>query len=156
MNFPTLATGLAIAVLSGLGLTAPATADVQVQFKGSLEGYTDASAFPYAIVHATGNASQLGQFTYTEPHFVTPPNGAGTFTFVARNGDTIFGTATGTATPTIPPDILTITWEATITGGTGRFAGATGSFTGVRIYNRATGDTAGSFEGSVSAPGAGD
>ena len=155
MKLPTLATGLAFAVLTGLGLSGLAVADAQVPFKGSLEGYTDASAFPNAVVYASGQASQLGQMTYVEPHFVTPPNGAGTFEFVGSNGDTIFGTATGTATPTNPPDVLTIEWDATITGGTGRFAGATGGFTVTRLYSTATLVSSGSFEGTLSAPGTG-
>jgi hypothetical protein len=156
MKVPTLAAGLAFAVLTGLGLGGLAVADAQVPFKGSFEGYADASAFPAVVLHLTGRASQLGQFTFVEPHVVTPPTGVGTFEFVASNGDTIFGTATGTATPTDTPNVLSIEAHATITGGTGRFAGATGSFTGVRLYDRATGWTAGTFEGSVSAPGAGD
>ena len=39
--------------------------------------------------------------------------------------------------------------------GTGRFAGATGSFTVQRQFDPATGTTTGSFEGTISSPGAG-
>ena len=41
------------------------------------------------------------------------------------------------------------------TGGTGRFAGATGEFTVERLVDTATGETEGSFEGTISSPGAG-
>ena len=44
---------------------------------------------------------------------------------------------------------------AVITGGTGRFAGAQGSFTIMRLVEQATGDTSGSFEGTITSPGAG-
>jgi hypothetical protein len=45
---------------------------------------------------------------------------------------------------------------ATITGGTGRFAGATGSFTTERLFDTVTLTTTGSFEGTISSPGAGN
>jgi len=49
--------------------------------------------------------------------------------------------------------VVRIVEEATITGGTGRFAGATGSFTTVRLYDPVAGTTSGSFEGTISTPG---
>lgn len=52
------------------------------------------------------------------------------------------------------PGVLSIRETATITGGTGRFAGATGSFTAERVFNIATSITTGSFEGAISSPGA--
>jgi hypothetical protein len=42
---------------------------------------------------------------------------------------------------------------ATITGGTGRFASASGTFTAERVVDLATTLTTGSFEGSISSPG---
>jgi hypothetical protein len=47
-----------------------------------------------------------------------------------------------------------ITEINTITGGTGRFAGAQGSFTVERLVNLATGFTSGSFHGTITSPGA--
>jgi hypothetical protein len=38
---------------------------------------------------------------------------------------------------------------ATVTGGTGRFAGATGSFICERLFDTIAGTTAGSFEGTI-------
>jgi hypothetical protein len=43
---------------------------------------------------------------------------------------------------------------ATITGGTGRFASASGNFTAERVVDLATGLTTGFFEGTISSPGA--
>ena len=104
-------------------------------FKGSLEG--DVTVTPLAPpflqvdVEATGNATHLGQFTLDIPHVVNPANrtAVGTYEFTAANGDKVYAEFTGTATPTATPGVLYIEETATITGGTGRFAGATGSFT---------------------------
>jgi hypothetical protein len=41
---------------------------------------------------------------------------------------------------------------ATITGGTGRFAGATGSFVGDRLVDMAHGTVTESFDGTISTP----
>jgi hypothetical protein len=51
--------------------------------------------------------------------------------------------------------IVSIVEQATITGGTGRFAGASGTFTIERLFDPAAGTTSGSFGGTISAPGAG-
>ena len=52
----------------------------------------------------------------------------GTLELVAANGDKIFATFTGLGT-FINPTTASVVEIATITGGTGRFAGATGTFT---------------------------
>jgi hypothetical protein len=157
MKLHTWATGLALAVCAGLGLGGPAAADAVVPFQGSLTGHADGSGFPSVVVHATGHATQLGQFALTMPHVVNPPanTAAGTFEFVAANGDTLFGTQTGVATLTATPNLIFIVETATITGGTGRFADATGGFTIERLYDRVSGATAGLIQGTLSAPGAG-
>jgi hypothetical protein len=49
-----------------------------------------------------------------------------------------------------PPNIVAITETATVTGGTGRFAGATGSIQVERVFNRATGVTTGTLQGWIS------
>ena len=155
-----LAAGHAWAVALVLGLSSPAAAGDQVPFKGGFEGVDTvtplAAPFVAAEVSATGNATRLGKFTLSISATVNRTTGAatGTFEFVAANGDTVFGTLTGQSSP---PDagVLTIEEAFTITGGTGRFAGATGGFTGTRLKNLATDDTIGVFEGTISSPGAG-
>jgi hypothetical protein len=52
-----------------------------------------------------------------------------------------------------PPNVVAITETATVTGGTGRFAGATGSIQVERIFDRATGVTTGTLEGWISMAG---
>jgi len=147
------AAGAALAVLVAAALGGPATASQQVPFSGKYEGSADASAFPAVVVHATGTATQLGRFSFTNPHVVNPATstGAGTFEFVAADGDTLVGEGTGVATPTSTPNVLFIVETWTITGGTGRFDGATGNFTVERIYDRVSGATTASFTGSISA-----
>ena len=151
------AAGLALAVVVVLGLTSPAAAGEQVPFKGSYEGVDTGTPLvpPFAsvTVEAAGNATHLGEFTFTELVTVNRATGMGSgiFLFTAANGDTVFGTISGQATFT-PPNVLSIVEIATITGGTGRFADATGSFTVARLKNTVTGATVASFEGN-SSPG---
>ena len=81
-------------------------------------------------------------------------SGSGTFVLTAANGDTVTGTVIGQAV--LPPvnGVLSINETWTITGGTGRFGGATGIFTMVRLKTRALTQTTGSFKGTISSPGA--
>ena len=147
--------GLALAVVVVLGLAGPAAAGEQVPFKGSLSG--DVTVTPIAPpflqvdVEAMGKATQLGQFTLDIPHVVNRANGTavGSYVFTAANGDTLTANFTGTATP-IGGGVLYIEEIATITGGTGRFAGVAGSFTSDRLYDTVAGTTIGSFKGTIS------
>jgi hypothetical protein len=49
--------------------------------------------------------------------------------------------------------VFAIVESATIVGGTGRFGGATGSFTMERLFDSIAGTTTGSFEGTISMRG---
>jgi hypothetical protein len=150
---------LALAVLAVLGLAGPVAAGEQVPFKGTLEGDVTVTPLDPPFVHvdvdATGNATQLGRFSLAIPHKVNlkTRTAIGSYEFTAANGDTLFAEFTGQATPTEIPGVLYIEETATITGGTGRFAGATGSFTCERLFDTITGTTIGSFEGTISTPG---
>ena len=84
--------------------------------------------------------SNLGAFTTAESRCVNPAMGTlfnGLFTFNFANGSTLFGTDSGTVT--LPPinGISPISLTFNITGGTGLFAGATGSLlvTGQVVFN---------------------
>ena len=54
----------------------------------------------------------------------------------------------------IEPDVFQDQEVHTITGGTGRFAGAQGSFTVKRLASGVTFLTSGSFQGTITPPGA--
>ncbi|MDQ6761777.1 MAG: hypothetical protein M3015_04010 [Bacteroidota bacterium] len=65
---------------------------------------------------------EYGDTTVPFPALVTS-----TATFTAASGDTIFATAEGYVELNFSNGDIHLTGTATITGGTGRFAGATGS-----------------------------
>jgi hypothetical protein len=150
--------GLALAVVTVLGLSGPAAAGDSVPFKGSLSGdvtHTPVDAQTDAVlVEATGTATQLGRFTLDIPHLVDLPTrtAAGIYEFTAANGDKVYAQFSGQASPTATPGVIYIVETAMVTGGTGRFAGATGSFVTERLYDRIAGTTIGSFEGTISVP----
>jgi hypothetical protein len=69
-------------------------------------------------------------------------------TFTAANGDALTATVLGQATRT-GPTTLSIVDAYTITGGTGRFADATGSFTLHSTVDGTTGVSSGTFSGAI-------
>ena len=135
----------------------------EVPFKGSWEGAVTARTplppgFLSISFEGTGNATHLGRFT-VEIRIVlntTDRTLTGTYEFTAANGDTLTAAVTGQS-PLTPPGVPQTDVEtATITGGTGRFASASGSFTAERVVDLATFLTTGSFNGTISSPGAGN
>jgi len=147
------------AVMSLIALLASvAMASEQVPFRGSLAAVEiDVVQGGTLIVDgsAVGNATQLGRYTMTYDVEVDLATGSsvGSATFVAANGDSFSTTIIGQGTPTPDPTIAMIEEVETITGGTGRFAGATGSFTVERVVNLVTGVSSGSFDGTILNPG---
>jgi hypothetical protein len=79
----------------------------------------------------------------------------GSFHFISASGDSIFTSVVGQGEPTETPGLNRIVEINTITGGTGRFAGAKGSFTLERLVDLNTGFTAGWFHGTITSPGGG-
>ncbi len=132
----------------------PAAADQPVPFKGSIQAFeTYQVQFPTLSVNAigTGTATHLGRFTvmYQVEVDLLTGGGPASIQFVAANGDTILATGMGQGSPTQDPAVGSIVETYTITGGTGRFAGATGSFTVRRLVNLVSGITSGSFDGTL-------
>jgi hypothetical protein len=136
----------------------PAPAGQQVPFNGSFAAVEIDEVQGTTLLvdgSGTGNATHLGRYTVTFEAVVNLETlmGVGTMSFVAANGDSIFTTFNGQATPTPDPNIFLVVELETITGGTGRFAGATGSFTLEREVDLTTGLSSGSFSGTISSPG---
>ena len=143
----------------GASAASEARGGSELPFQGRLEGVATITPLPPFLsvsIEGTGNATHLGRFTVENTHVVntTDRTATGTYNFTAANGDTLTADFTGQADPATP-GVLSIVEIATITGGTGRFAGATGSFTVERLFSQVTGVTSGSFEGTISSPGAG-
>lgn len=146
---PTSPTGAAV----GSAQT-EARGGAELPFHGSLEAVeADVVAPPFLHVNGTGSgtATQLGRFTSTFILTVTlsTRSATGSTTYIAANGDRLDATLVGQATSTTEPNVASIQEVATITGGTGRFANATGAFTIQRVANQLTGVSAGSFDGII-------
>ncbi len=131
-----------------------AAAEKEKPFRGSIQAVeTYDVQFPTLFAHGsgTGQATHLGRFavTYEFESNILAATGTGPAHFVAAKGDSLFTEVSGQGNPTDDPDISFIVETHTITGGTGRFAGATGSFTVERLISLSTGVTSGSFEGTI-------
>jgi hypothetical protein len=147
---PAFAAGGVVLSSAPAGLMLP----LRGRFSGTQSVTPGAPGTAVVQVSADGTATILGRFTITLPHTVTfaTQSAVGAFTIVSANGDQITGTFRGRAQ--VGP-IVSIVEEADVTGGTGRFAGATGSFRIDRVFNPVAGATAGSFVGAISAPNSG-
>ena len=149
---------LLLAILLVSTTLAAASARKPLPLKGSIEALeTYRVSGPTMFVTATGSgeATHLGRYTVTYEVQVDLPTGTGTglsAQYVAANGDRLFAEGSGQATPTEDPSVFVVVETYTITGGTGRFAGATGSFTETRRVNIGTGVTSGTIDGSIMIP----
>ena len=145
--------GLVAAFAVSLASVAVSAVAAETPFKGTVNAVeTGPVVFPTRFVdrEGTGNATYLGKYT---EHVVLQINlptltSTGTATFTAANGDTLFASVVGQATRT-GPTMLSIVEVYTITGGTGRFADATGSFTLRSTVDQVTGVSTGTFSGAI-------
>lgn len=148
---------LLLIVLASITFAAPLAGERQLLLKGSLQtAETQQAVFPTVFVNGTGsgNATQLGLYTMSYQAQVNIPTLASSTsaTLVAADGSTVFAEGSGQGTLTSTPGIVSIVETYTITGGTGRFAGASGSFTVKRVLNRATGVSTGTISGTIVLP----
>jgi hypothetical protein len=131
---------VAVAILMALATLAPAAAAESTTrpFSGSLAGgagqVPDASC-PFGVrteVWGSGQVTHLGRTTMTASHctqFLGAPE-VGLQTFVAANGDRLELSYVLTSDPYVPAEgaVLTLHGQTVVTGGTGRFADASGEF----------------------------
>ena len=104
-------------------------------------------------VTGKGNATHLGasSFEAITNVKVTPPAPfavSGTRTLTAANGDQLFTKFTGISTP-LSPGVSRANLHDVITGGTGRFQAASGSFDAVAISDQVTATFEVTFDGYI-------
>jgi hypothetical protein len=148
---------LIAAMLLTAAVSGPAAEARRIPFNGTIEATETVQIFgdpPLFSVLGSGTATttQLGQFTllYTFIALESQEVAIGASNYIAANGiDIIYTYATGVGSPTPDPDVVSVAETHTISGGTGRYAGARGSFTLNRLVNVVTGATSGSFNGTI-------
>jgi hypothetical protein len=134
-----------------LGFTAAPALAVPVAFTGSQSNDTppptlssDCAATQVLVSFTPENStsagtSNFGDFGASMRHCITLPPvsySGGQFTYEFDLGDTLFGTYSGAFALTDTPLLLANTVNFIVTGGTGRFEGATGAFTGTGTLDR--------------------
>lgn len=125
----------------------------ETPFKGKVNAVeTGTVVFPTRFLDrgGTGTATHLGRYTEQVTMVINIPtlSSTGVAAFTAANGDTLLATVVGQATRT-SPTTLSIVEVYTITGGTGRFADASGSFTLKSTLDQTTGISSGTFSGAI-------
>jgi hypothetical protein len=161
MKHNRLFVGTLLAVISGLALSHPAAAHDQVPFKAHAVSETIATtAFPIVTIDVRGSgvATHLGRFTQVQQHFINllgDPLGfyGGVYTFIGANGDTLIGGYGGRLVPTSMANVYLIDGAFTIEGGTGRFAGASGSGEASGVTDLSTGAVNLVLDGAIRSPG---
>ena len=142
-----------LALLVVLGAPSVAFATSSVPFNGSVSGsFTIISATTVAII-GTGHLEHLGKTMIAGTSANTGTSACGGFTtterdtFTAANGDEVFISSSDVFCPTSNPLVLQLTGSTTVTGGTGRFADASGSGT-IQASIVLTSMTSGTFSGT--------
>jgi hypothetical protein len=159
-----LAAALALAACSPdssrstLAPTSPSlsAASVALRFHGTLETATK-SVVPIGpgviLAHSegTGTASHLGRYEMFTDLTLNVALGTGTeeMAMKAANGDLVYATVTSQGIRRADGVTIDVVENATIIGGTGRFAGATGHFVLKCVVNQAAGTATGAFDGTI-------
>jgi hypothetical protein len=125
-----------------------ATGGSALPFRGTLEATETENGNQHHLV-ATGEATQLGRYTMTSDFTTStpPPRAIGTAVWTAADGSQLFTTVAGEGVLTFPT--LTVTETHAITGGTGRFAEASGAFVIERTIDLPTLTSSGSISGTI-------
>jgi hypothetical protein len=157
-----LRAGLMLSALTLLPLAHPAMAGDQVPYKAKEVGVVTKGTFQFPFAHestaAQGAATHIGRYTLTGDFVVDVRLGtaSGLFTLTAAKGDKLFLDMQGSG---VPMDPIQTVANFTVTGGTGRFGGATGSFTAHNQFDFAVNlpfpnSYVADMEGTISTPGA--
>jgi hypothetical protein len=151
-----------VVAIIGFVLSVTFSEAAELPFKGRIDGsfVTSATADPVVVsseAHAVGLATHTGAFTKITSDVVNILTGEveGSFTMTTPNGDLLKGIYSGF---TVPAPDGTFSWvlNATFTGGSGRFAEATGEFVFVAegeyfiVDGNIHGNYTETFEGTIS------
>lgn len=103
-------------------------------------------------LEGAGTASHLGRYRLSADFTLNlaTATAAGSVTLTAANGDLLTGTSAGRAA--VGSGIAAVTETVTITSGTGRFSGATGTLTILRRVVQATLVSSGTIDGTIMLP----
>jgi hypothetical protein len=154
---------MTIATIGIGGNSASAAAGHQVPFSASYSGTAAFTSPTTALLTGTGHASHLGRSTNVNHITVSGPGSPGSCpggfaninveTLTAANGDTLVLTGPHDQACPTGPNAVHGTGDWNVTGGTGRFAGATGqgTFDGVADFNHGTFSFR--LTGTISVPG---
>ena len=154
---------LMTAIFLTVALVSSAVEAGVIPINGTIAGSEIGAPFPnpaegfYANGSVTSTDTQLGPFTLfysliVDFAFPTPPGAPGASRLVvgdAANGDSILTCLIGNNPGSCANGDLHIVETNTIVGGTGRYAGARGSFTLDRCLNFDTGETSGTISGTI-------
>jgi hypothetical protein len=153
IRHPLFAGMVAAFVVSLASVAVGVAVAAETPFKGTVNAVeTSQVVFPIASINreGTGTATYLGKYTEHVTLQVNIPTmtSTGAATFTTANGDTLSASVVGHSTRT-GPTVLSIVEVYTITGGTGRFADATGTFTLQSTLEQTTGVSTGTFSGAI-------
>jgi hypothetical protein len=155
---------LMTAIFLTVALVSSAVEAGRIRINGTIAGSESDAPFPdpaegfYVNGSVTSTDTQLGPFTlfYSVPvdfaFLGTPPGNAGASRLIvgdAANGDSILTCLIGNNPGSCANGDFHVVETDTIIGGTGRFAGARGSFTMDRCLNLVTGETSGTISGTI-------
>jgi hypothetical protein len=143
-------------VVSGRSTNLAYAASNQVPFTGSFSGTVAFTGPTTAVLSGSGIALYLGRTNYAGNVSAITPTATGMTdvlveTLTAANGDTLTIHCKQVATQK-SPGIFNATDQWTVAGGTGHFAGATGSGTGVTHIDLNSGTFSKQLTGTISAP----
>lgn len=130
---------------------------MRVPFKGTLQSteiYGNSLRIMSVSANGSGNATQIGQFTirYQSEVNLLDLSAIETAQFMGTDGDSLQARGIGQVTENRTPGMFNLIEIYTITGGTGRFAGASGTVTLNRLISITTGATSSTFEGYILMP----
>jgi len=155
---------LMTAIFLTVALVSSAVEAGVIRINGTIAGSESGAPFPdpeegsYANGSVTSSDTQLGPFTMFYSLVVdfaflgTPPGAPGATQMVvgdAANGNSILTCAFGNGAGLCDNGDLHVGSTHTIIGGTGRYAGARGSFTLDQCLNLDTGETSGTISGTI-------